>query len=423
MDIKVPVPPRTHSHRFIAEIGTAHNGDIVLAKELIDAAIDSGANVVKFQWVIAHEIVSPLAGHIKLPSGNIDINKSFKKVEHNRDFYIQIKEYSDSKQVEFLCSAFGFNSLHNLLELSLDTVKIASPEINYLSLLITLKEHIHSHAPNTHVILSDGVSTFIDIARVINLLEGIPTTIMRCVTQYPAEPSSYQLSRLPHYSRLFGCKVGVSDHTTHPYLVPVLAFLMGSSCTEKHFTLDHANGGLDDTFALTPDHFDIMVNAVKMAERLLTKHPIENLPLPNWHIDNNLIMTSARKLAQDNHVTKMLSILQEIASYFPIDDTSLPNNLPHLRNTIQDIIIGRGFTAATMPIYYTTRRSVFSGSTSIEKDILLDEYNTVCVRSETNLPPGIPAEYFPLIKGYSLKRSIAAHSPIHWEDLAMVNNI
>lgn len=375
-------------HTFIAEIGTSHNGDFLYAKELIDAAKESGANAVKFQWIIAQEIVSPYTGLIALPKGNTDIYKSFSQLEKDKQFYADIKDYAESKNLEFLCSVFGFESLEFLLELNPTCIKIASPEINHIFLLQKIKELSPTH--NFSIILSDGISTFLDIANAISILSNssttIDTTILRCVTQYPANPIEYQLSRLATYKNIFNCKIGVSDHTTHPYLIPSLASMLGSTTTEKHFTLDKKKHGLDDSFALNPNEFLIMVETVN-------------------------------EISTRTHHTHIIDIdIEQLFSDFPhfaTDDILHSNN----KALISRIIQGDKFSACNLPIYYTTRRSVFSKK-DIPKGSLIDCSNSTLLRSETNLAHGIPAEYFFQFDGMTALHTIQAHHPITWNDIS-----
>jgi len=277
---------------IIAELGTSHNGDIKKAKLMIDAAADAGAECAKFQIVYADEILHPNTGEVPLPGGNIRLYDKFKSLELKPEFYLEIKEHAESKGLLFLCTPFGPKSASILKELNPKMVKIASPELNYTSLL----EEIAGW--NLPVLLSSGVSRLSDIEQAIDIFKSTKSNLisnqrkpqrtnegsqiigscgswlnswindvilLHCVTAYPAPETDYNLRVLPHLSSVFGVPVGISDHSADPELVPALAVSMGAVVIEKHFCLSKADPGLDDPIALPPDEFAQMVKAVKFA--------------------------------------------------------------------------------------------------------------------------------------------------------------
>jgi len=247
---------------IIAELGTSHNGDIQKAREMISAAAAAGAVCVKFQIVYADEILHPKTGEVLLPGGSIRLYDKFKTLEAPPEFYAEIKEYTESKGMLFLCTPFGMKSASILKNLRPKMVKIASPELNYTSLL----EEIASWG--LPVLLSSGVSRLTDIENALQTLLPTPNIcLLHCVTAYPAPETDYNLRLLPNLSAIFGVSVGVSDHSTDPELVPALAVSMGASVVEKHFCLSRKDPGLDDPIALEPDDFSKMVKAIHNAEQ------------------------------------------------------------------------------------------------------------------------------------------------------------
>ena len=249
---------------IIAELGTSHNGDIVKAKEMIAAAADAGASCIKTQIVYADEILHPNTGDVPLPAGKISLYSKFKTLEAPPQFYGEMKEYTESKGLLFLCTPFGYKSASILKSLKPKVIKIASPELNYSGLL----EKIAGW--ELPVLLSSGVSRLSDIENAVEIfkcaaIQSPQLCLLHCVTSYPAPETDYNLRLLPNLSAIFGVSVGVSDHSSDPCLVPALAVSMGAAVIEKHFCLSKTDPGLDDPIAQPPDDFHKMAKAVRFA--------------------------------------------------------------------------------------------------------------------------------------------------------------
>jgi len=244
---------------IIAELGTSHNGDINKAKEMIACAGEAGAACIKTQMVYADEILHPNTGIVPLPGGQIRLYDKFKALESPREFYYEIKEFTESKGLLFLCTPFGLKSASILKEMRPKAVKIASPELNFTGLLTEIADW------NIPVLLSSGVSKLGDIERALDIIKNEKTCLLHCVTSYPAPENEYNLRLLPNLSAIFGVPIGVSDHSGDPCLIPSLSVCMGASVIEKHFCLSKTDPGLDDPIALPPDDFAKMVKAIKTA--------------------------------------------------------------------------------------------------------------------------------------------------------------
>jgi sialic acid synthase SpsE len=253
---------------IVAEIGTSHGGSPGKAKELIDAAVESGADFVKFQWVYAREILHPASGIVPLPGGGAPLYDVFLSHERPPDFYADAMEYARARGVKFVCSPFGIKSLEELAALRPDAIKIASPELNHFPLLRRLARIADGLDAGIPVIVSSGVSTLSDIESALGVLRpSCPDiALLHCVTAYPAPEGEYNLRLVDSLSRIFGVPPGVSDHSADPALVPVLSVCMGAKVIEKHITLSREGGGLDDPVALDPDGFKKMTHAVRRAE-------------------------------------------------------------------------------------------------------------------------------------------------------------
>jgi N-acetylneuraminate synthase len=272
-----PRIPGHHPPLIIAEIGTSHGGDLTKAKELIQAAREAGAQVAKFQYVIADEILHPKTGKVSLPSGNTSLYQVFKTLEQPREFYQELISLCTEAGLGFLCSPFGSESLANLLDLGVDALKIASPELNHLPLLRS------AAASGLPTILSTGVSRLSDIEEALqcfvqddsnasvssnSLSQGEHpalshrVSLLHCITSYPAPEEEYNLRVLKSLHSAFGVPVGISDHSLDPVLVPLLATALGAHLIEKHFTLSKKDAGLDDPIALDPLQFKQMTGLI-----------------------------------------------------------------------------------------------------------------------------------------------------------------
>jgi sialic acid synthase SpsE len=246
----------------IAEIGTGHGGDIDRAGELIVAARDAGADCAKFQCVFASEIVHPNCGFIDLPGGKTRIYDRFRALERPASFYADLKHLCSEAKIDFLCTVFGGRSARLVESLVPARHKIASPETNHEELLETVNSF------GRPVILSTGVTRIGDIEQALDLLDSIETTVLHCVTAYPAREEDYNLRVIPLLHDLLGVPVGVSDHTEHPSLIPGLAVALGATTVEKHFTLDRSGAGLDDPIALDPAMFAELSATVRRIDAL-----------------------------------------------------------------------------------------------------------------------------------------------------------
>jgi len=352
-----------HPCFVVAEAGSAHGGDLSRAFALIETAGRAGADCVKFQMIFADEIVHPKTGRIDLPGGKTPIYERFRALERDLPFYVRLKEYTEKQGLEFLCSAFGLRSAHLLRELGARAVKIASPELNHFPLLRELAGY------GLPLIFSTGVSTLCDIERALAAV-GPETVLLHCITAYPAPEEEYNLRVIPHLAGIFGCPVGVSDHSRDPRLVPCLAVTAGACLIEKHITLAADNGGLDDPIALDAEGFARMVESVRRVE--------------------SMDPGDARSWLEDSF------------------------GRTRIERTLGD---GVKRLASSERAYYATTNRTLHARGDIPAGGTIRAEQVCVVRSERNLRPGIGPEYLELVVGRTAQRSIPDGQGITWEDL------
>ena len=268
---------------IIAEAGVNHNGDISLAKRLIDAASDSGADAVKFQIFKAENIVTvdaQKADYQKQSGSPLTTQyEMLKKLELTTTEFKILSEYSKKKGLVFLVTPFDIDSVDFLDEIDISAYKIPSGEINNIPLL---KYISRKHKP---ILLSTGMSTLGEVEQAVRAIgeEGnIDIILLHCVTNYPADLEEVNLRAIDTLRHAFGYPVGYSDHTLG-IVIPVAAVARGACVIEKHFTLDKNLPGPDHKASLDPDELKSMIKAIREVEmamgngiKIPTRSELEN---------------------------------------------------------------------------------------------------------------------------------------------------
>jgi N,N'-diacetyllegionaminate synthase len=254
---------------IIAEAGVNHNGDLNLAKKLIDAASDAGVDYVKFQTFKTEKLVSKSAQKASYQSENLkdDDNSQFsmlKKLELSPENHFELIEYAKQKGVNFLSTAFDLDSLAFLDSLNLSLFKVPSGEI-------TNKPYLQAIAKTKKpVIISTGMANMQEIEDSISVFETegylkTDITVLHCNTQYPTPFEDVNLMAMKTIGDAFGVKIGYSDHT-NGIEVPTAAVALGATVIEKHFTLDKTMEGPDHKASLDPKELKGMVSAIRNIE-------------------------------------------------------------------------------------------------------------------------------------------------------------
>lgn len=260
-----------HRTFIIAEAGVNHNGNLKIAKRMIDAAVKAGADAVKFQAFKAEELAASHAPKASYQMKGIHGKEShlamLKKLELDRKALEKLMDYCARKGIIFVASPFDLKSIELLDELGVKIFKIPSGEITnlpYLRKIGTLKKKI---------ILSTGMSNLREIGKALSVLINAGTrkkniVVLQCNSQYPTPPEDANLNAMMTIKKIYGVNIGYSDHTIGIEL-PIAAAAMGTSVIEKHFTLDKDMTGPDHKASLEPDELKEMVRAIRKTEKML----------------------------------------------------------------------------------------------------------------------------------------------------------
>ncbi|MCH8864921.1 MAG: N-acetylneuraminate synthase family protein [Chloroflexi bacterium] len=212
---------------IIAEAGVNHNGDIGLAKKLIDAAREAGADAVKFQSFITEEVVTPGAQKAEYQKETTGADESqfdmLKRLELTENNFTELSNYARNKGLIFLATPFDERSVDLLDELDVPAFKIASGEITNVPLLR------HIARKKKPVILSTGMATLDEIGESLEIIRQEKLTeiiLLHCVSCYPAQIADMNLRAMQTLKLTFGLPVGLSDHTTG-VTIPVAAAALG----------------------------------------------------------------------------------------------------------------------------------------------------------------------------------------------------
>lgn len=258
---------------IIAEAGVNHNGDIRIAKQLVDAAAMAGADYVKFQTFRTEELVSKDARKADYQQRNMSSTEDtsqysmLKKLELSREHHCELVTYCNRKRIKFLSTPFDLSSIDFLASLHLGLWKIPSGEItNYPY----LKRIALWHEP---VIFSTGMCEMTEIEEAMKVLlrNGLTKeqlTVLHCNTEYPTPMRDVHLHTMKTIADQLGVKVGYSDHTLG-IEIPIAAVALGACVIEKHFTLDREMDGPDHKASLEPKELAQMVSAIRNVEKAL----------------------------------------------------------------------------------------------------------------------------------------------------------
>lgn len=265
----------------IAEAGVNHNGSLILAKKLVDAAKEAGADSVKFQTFKSEELVTKEANMASYQEENTGKKESqldmLKKLELSYKDFEELKKYCDKKKIMFLSTPHTESAI-DFLDRLIPAFKIGSGDLTNLPLLENLAKR------NKPIILSTGMGTLGEIREAVETIKKYNDKIilLHCITNYPCPKEEVNLRVMETIQKEFGCITGYSDHT-EGIEVPIMAVYLGAKVIEKHFTLDKNMEGPDHKASLNPAELKLMIDKIRKNEKIEIGEEIlgNGLKVPN----------------------------------------------------------------------------------------------------------------------------------------------
>jgi N-acetylneuraminate synthase len=251
---------------IISEIGINHNGDLDLAKKMILASKNIGADAVKFQKRDINLVYSKeqLNEKRESPWGTLTIDQK-KGLELSLDNYIEIDKYCKKIGIKWFASAWDINSLNFLKKFDLEYNKIASAMIVDLFFLEEVAKE------KKYTFISTGMSNIEDIDNAVKIFRkhNCSFELMHCISAYPFDDNLANLNMINHLKNTFDCKVGYSGHEKGGVAISIAAVALGASSIERHFTLDRTMYGSDQAASLEMNAFKDLVGSIRKVEKAI----------------------------------------------------------------------------------------------------------------------------------------------------------
>jgi N,N'-diacetyllegionaminate synthase len=290
---------------LIAEAGVNHNGDLDLARRLVDAAADAGADAVKFQTFRTDALVSESAPkaryQVEATGGGESQRAMLARLELDRDAHAMLRDRADARGLVFFSTPFDEASVDLLEALDVALLKVPSGEVTNLPLLR------HLASKRRPILVSTGMCTLDDVATALDTLRAAgdpPVAVLHCVSAYPAPVAETNLRAMDTLRARFGVPVGLSDHTLG-IEIALAAVARGAAVVEKHLTLDRTLPGPDHRASLEPADFAALVRGARAIESALGDG--DKRPMPS-ELDTRSVarrsLVAARALAAGHRMTR-----------------------------------------------------------------------------------------------------------------------
>lgn len=267
-----------HPCFIIAEAGVNHNGDLNIAKKLVDIAAEANADAVKFQTFKAEGVVTTnteVAEYIKNNLGkSVNQLKLLKSLELDFNDFKTIKNYCDERGIIFLSTPHSFDAI-DFLEDLIPAYKFGSGDLNNFPALK------HAAKKNKPMILGTGMAYMKEVKEAVEIIKAAGNDqiiLLHCTTNYPCSLDDVNLRAMLSMKKETNCLVGYSDHTIG-ILVPIIAVSLGACVIEKHITLDKNLLGPDHKASIEPDELKELVKSIRAVEKSFgsfEKLPVES---------------------------------------------------------------------------------------------------------------------------------------------------
>lgn len=272
--------------RIIAEISGNHGGSIEHAKLLIEQAHIYGADAVKLQAYTPDTITLPHTSAdftVNWRGKNITLHELYQWAHTPFEWLPELFDLAQKKNIHLFATAFDHTSIELLESLNCPEYKIASFEIVDTELIR------HAASTGKPLIISTGMATLEEIDRAVEAAQGVPLTLMHCISAYPALPADAHLQNIPALIKRYNCQVGLSDHTIGN-ATAIAAVALGASSVEKHVSLNPGGDGPDDHFSIPPEAITALGYETQMAQHATIKPAL--FGVRNSEKDNNVFRRS-----------------------------------------------------------------------------------------------------------------------------------
>ena len=250
---------------IVAEIGINHNGDMSICKKLIDAAVETGCNAVKFQKRDLDQVYTQefLDSFRESPWGKTQREQK-SGLEFNADEYQEIEDYCKERGIEWFASAWDLNSQKFLQQFNCKYNKIASAMIVYEDLLKMVAKE------GKHTFISTGMTTYDDIQKAVDIFreENCPFELMHTISTYPMKDEDANLNMIKTLRKKYQCNVGYSGHEVG-LAISYAAAALNITSLERHITLDRAMYGSDQSASVEPQGFRQLISSVRVIEEAM----------------------------------------------------------------------------------------------------------------------------------------------------------
>ncbi len=251
---------------IIAEAGLNHNGSIKIAKDLVDLASDAGANAVKFQKRTVNQLATSdylLQEDNRFPTFGNTYKEIREHLEFDADQYIELKKYTEEKNLDFIVTAFDIEAVDFLENLNVEIFKLASHSLTNVNLIKYLSKK------QRPTILSTGMSEVSEINTAVEIFKEnkCPLALMHCVSSYPTPMKDCNLALIDFLKDKYGVVTGYSGHELG-YYPSVLAVAKGAKIIERHYTLDQSMEGFDHKMSLNPTELRDMIKDIRSIAKI-----------------------------------------------------------------------------------------------------------------------------------------------------------